>query len=63
MIDAPNLVSIVGDYTFLVNNWEVTVIILARCEAGYLRGLDVQGFLSVRVDESVTTYFDFDHDE
>ena len=62
-IDAPNSVSAVGDYIFLVSIWKVTLTIEAPCAPGYLKGLDVQGYLGVHVDEYVTAIFDFESDE
>ena len=54
VIDAPNLVSAVGLYSFYINIWKVTLRVEAPCSTTYLQGPSKAGRVSVTLDQEVT---------
>ena len=54
VIDPPNLVSVVGEYSFYVNIWKVTLRVEAPCSTTYLQGPSEAGVVSVTLDQEVT---------
>ena len=63
VIDAPNLVSMVGQYSFHVNIWRVTLHVEAPCSTTYLQGPSEAGRVSVNLDQQVTLRLQFNDDD
>ena len=59
VIDAPNKVSVVGQYSFYLSIWKVTLTVEAPCDSTYLQGLKEAGHVNVQLDESVTLLVQF----
>ena len=50
VINAPNYVSVIGEYTFYINIWKITLNVEAPCASNYLQGLEVEGHITVTID-------------
>ena len=53
VVDAPNLVSLVGQYSFYIDIWRVTLHVEAPCSTTYLQGPSEAGRVSVILDQQV----------
>ena len=62
VIDAPNDVHAVGDFSFFLNFWEVSLRVLAPCNSTYIQGPQEQGHVSLYVDELVDLVVKFEAD-
>ena len=63
VVDAPNLVSLVGQYSFYIDIWRVTLYVEAPCSTTYLQGPSEAGRVSVILDQKVTLRLQFKVDD
>ena len=63
VIDAPNDVTIPGEYKFWVSIWEVTLEIVAPCNSTYLQGIKEEGHTVLYIDEMVVLGVAFQLDD
>ena len=63
VVDAPNLVSLVGQYSFYIDIWRVTLHVEAPCSTTYLQGPSEAGRVSVILDQQVTLRLQFKVDD
>ena len=57
VVDAPNLVSAIKEYKFLINTWPIRLFVRPPCNIENIQGLDDDGSVTVRVDDETTLIF------
>ena len=63
VINAPNEITVPGNYRFFVGIWEVTLEIFAPCSSNYLEGLEEEGHVAVYIDKLVVLTIAFELDD
>jgi len=61
-ITAPNDISVVGNYTFLLNDWQVRLAVEAPCNSSYFVELQEQNQLTVYLGQKATLTVDHHKD-
>ena len=62
-IEAPNQVSVVGNYTFYLNIWKVTLTVEPPCDSTYLKGNVDLGNVNVELDKELVLRVQFTEDD
>ena len=57
VVNAPNLVSAIKEYKFLVNTWTIRLFLRPPCNIKNIQGLDDDGSVTVRLDDEATLIF------
>ena len=61
VIDAPDEISVVGEYHFLLNDWAMKLEIAAPCNSTFINGVE-KNVVRVDLDDEVTLTLQYEDD-